>query len=792
MAAHAPDGPRAHRADDPAPGPEAPAPIRERAHANARRAAGSATEGRMAKTKTLVDDFNDDQRDTALWTGFGAYRETGGRIELSPPGVAGSYAGYESAVTYDLTDSRVHVELVSPLRAAEGADCNLLLTVDASNSLGISVEAGQVFIALKVGGTFSSPGSVPYDPDRHRWLRLREKGGTVHWETSADGAAYETLHAQAVPFALTALNVGISAGTYQDVAAPGIAVFDNLNVRATSRSRRVEERRLAARAVREQAAELAASRRHFEHANNDDEVNYPALGFVGNFSKSLRHDALGDPDPVSYGSLLRALESRDPADFEEILLGEGGKKLTNPQAGLAFDLQGPDAQALTQPPAPRFDSEQAAHEMGELYWMAAARDVWFGDYGSDAIIARAADSLTTEFPRFGGTVPVTPQNIFRGIFPGAQAGPYVSQFLWKGNADPRKPDGQGRDADEGFITYGTLVIDQRQLTVVPGVDYLTEFSWWLAAQNGKDFRGDDQFDPTRRFIRNLRDGGNYVHFDQVLNAFYNAAFLLLSEPTGNQLSGVGAGRPQVDAEFPLDQGNPYDPPGTARDSRTQVGFATFGAIHILQALCEVTGRAAREVWWQKWGVHRRLRPEEYGGRVDNHLAGRRTYPIEKSVLTSLDSGGLSAVYPNATGTYLLPQLFPEGAPTHPAYGAGHATISGACATMLKAFFDEDKAIENPVMASADGLSLVPLATDPNLTVGGELNKLAHNISLFRNAAGVHWRTDDVQSLLLGEEVAVRLLQEMSLTFNEDSAFFQLTRLDGRTIRIYDGIVDLVP
>ncbi len=51
------------------------------------------------------------------------------------------------------------------------------------------------------------------------------------------------------------------------------------------------------------------------------------------------------------------------------------------------------------------------------------------------------------------------QNIFRGIYPGEQVGPYVSQFLLKGNVDPRKPDGLGRDADEGYISYGARVID---------------------------------------------------------------------------------------------------------------------------------------------------------------------------------------------------------------------------------------------------------------------------------------------------------------------------------------------
>ncbi len=38
-------------------------------------------------------------------------------------------------------------------------------------------------------------------------------------------------------------------------------------------------------------------------------------------------------------------------------------------------------------------------------------------------------------------------------------------------------------------------------------------------------------------------------------------------------------------------------------------------------------------------------------------------------------------------TALLPMAFPEGSPMHPAYGAGHATVAGACVTILKAFFD---------------------------------------------------------------------------------------------------------
>jgi hypothetical protein len=183
--------------------------------------------------------------------------------------------------------------------------------------------------------------------------------------------------------------------------------------------------------------------------------------------------------------------------------------------------------------------------------------------------------------------------------------------------------------------------------------------------------------------------------------------------------------------------------------------------------------------------------------VHNHVTGARTYPLHTSIVTSLQSGGL-APYFGQTGekfpsSYLLPQAYPEGAPTHPAYGAGHATGSGAMATILKAFFDDTAAIENPLQASSDGLSLVAYtgADAGQMTVGGELNKLAGNIALFRDAAGVHWRSDYTESLPLGEAIAIGLLQEMSLGFNEDDAFFELTKFDGQKIRIFDGKVEPV-
>ncbi|HST57144.1 MAG TPA: vanadium-dependent haloperoxidase [Longimicrobium sp.] len=756
----------------------------------------------MAKAHTLVDNFNDDQTNTALWAVSppGDFvRETNGRVEVRPrSNQPGTYV-YYTPVPYDVTESSFAVEVV---RAATGPDVRTgIALLGLGGNVNLWIQNGGVEATYIIAAVTTVLARVAYDPAVHRWLRVREWTGTTYWETSADGCTWVVLAQAPDPISLTAVHLYLGAEEVTATPAPGTAVLDNANVQNTPLARRVEQRRRAARDVRVQAAQVAAARPHDEHANNNDEANYPGQPLIGNYTKGLRHDALGDPEPGSYTTLLRALQSEDPADFEEITLGilppdTKRFKLTNPQAGLAFDIAGPDAQERTIPPAPRFDSEVAAHEMGELYWMGLARDVPFTSYGSSPVITAAINSLNTEFPRFGGTAPVTAQNVFRGIYPGEQVGPYVSQFLLKGNADPRKLDGFGRDADEGFISYGARTIDQRLRPARSGRNWMGGFDVWLAVQNGVDRRGMDEFEDTRVFIHTLRDGATFVHFDQVVDAFYNAAWLLMSEPEGDQLLAASAtGRPQIDGEFPKDPGNPYDPPGMAMDSRTQSPFATFGPPHLLQALSEVLGRALRATWWQKWGVHRRLRPEEYGGRVHNHVSGARTYPLHDSIVDSLQSGGGLAPYVGPTGSlwtgnYLLRQAYPEGAPTHPAYAAGHATGSGACATILKAFFDESKAFENPRQASADGLTLVPYAgTDAaQMTVGGELNKLAGNVALFRNGAGVHWRSDYTESLPLGEAIAIGLLQEMSLGFNEDDAFFELTKFDGQRIRIFDGTV----
>jgi hypothetical protein len=493
-------------------------------------------------------------------------------------------------------------------------------------------------------------------------------------------------------------------------------------------------RQMLAWKIREQSARLERNQPLADHSTNGDEARYSNK--IASYSKGLPHNLLGEVDLAAWNSLVHALNSGEPADFENISIN-GSARLVNPQAGLAFAMQGPDSHALSIRAAPAFGSAEQAAEIGENYWMALARDVPFSDYLTNTLAQQAANDLSrfSDFrgPRSGGQV--TPSTLFRGVGPGDLAGPYISQFLWQDTP------------------FGAESVDRRMRTAVGGVDYLTIYTDWLSIQNGSG-AGPNLIDSTPRYIRNGRDLSQWVHMDVLFQAYFDALLILFR---------MGA---------PRDAGNPYD------TSRTQIGFGTLGDPYIASVLCAIAREALKAVWFQKWFVHRRLRPEVFGGRIHNHVTGKTSYPIHSEILKS-------AVLPELyrrNSSYLLPQAYPEGSPLHPSYGAGHATVAGACVTVLKAFFDESFIISNPVEATIDGLRLVPY-TGPALTVGGELNKLASNVAIGRNFAGIHWRSDATESLKLGEELAIRYLREERACFNEQFAGYSLTRFDGTTVTV---------
>ena len=505
-------------------------------------------------------------------------------------------------------------------------------------------------------------------------------------------------------------------------------------------------RKAEAYRIRMNAARMAFQRGSALHPTNGDEERYSNR--IGNFTKGLPHNALGEVDPNAYLALLNALSTGQKQDFEAIPLGLGAK-LTNPQSGLAFDLEGPDSHSLTMPPAPELASAQGAGELVELYWMALARDVHFADWSASPVITAAAEELSSlsDFrgPKADGRV--TPDTLFRGNTSGDLVGPYLSQFLWLP------------------IPQGSMSLEQKLYTMQPDSNYLTGYDEWLAIQNG--FKpAPYAMDSTPRYIRNLRDLGEWVHVDALYQAYHQACLILLGlYGTPGQRNWYG------NAGAPFDAGNPY------WASNNQACFGTFCGPHILSLVTEVASRALKACWFQKWFVSRRLRPEAMGGLLHQTRASIVSRPLHSDVLNASAPGHVYSLY----GSYLLPTAVPEGSPTHPSYAAGHATVAGACVTILKAWFEESTVIPYPVMPNADGTALVAY-NGPALTVGNELNKLAANVAQGRNTLGIHYRSDYWESLKLGEQLAIGILQEQAATYNEGGSW-TLTRFDGTTITI---------
>lgn len=222
--------------------------------------------------------------------------------------------------------------------------------------------------------------------------------------------------------------------------------------------------------------------------------------------------------------------------------------------------------------------------------------------------------------------------------------------------------------------------------------------------------------------------------------------------------------------------------GSGIDGPDQGGFVTFGSAHVLDLVTKAARAGLEGAWFHKWLVHRRLRPEVTGGRIEIQRSRIKDYGISQEILGSEAIARVVA----ANGSALLPQAYPEGSPLHPAYPAGHAALAGSCATVLKAFFNEDFVIPHPVQASADGQAL-DTWRGADLTLGHELDKLASNISVGRCAAGIHYRFDN-RGMTVGEQQAIGILRDHSITYNEEFGGFTLTTFNGERLRIVSGQV----
>lgn len=559
-----------------------------------------------------------------------------------------------------------------------------------------------------------------------------------------------------------------------------------------SRLSKPDERRIAF-GVRQAAARYQTMQQPQQNIENLNPDELTIADYAGQHSKALEHNTstgvLTTNGKAAYVQLRSAMLSGLQADFNAIARAPGAvRKLVSPQAALAFSMMGRDSSLMVGHAPFSVTSAKGSANLLEVYWKAICRDVYFNEYGtgvgtdadgSGGSLTSKASLVLNDFgvdfdgPRSGGQV--TPSVLFRGNYSGCLVGPYVSQFLLASL----------------HRVFQAQIAEKQLLPIAQKREFGVSHADFESLQNGlipKSYNAND-FDPVNlRYPVTGRDLATYVHMDGLYEAYYNAANVLLFNG------------------FPLSPVLPY----LSGSITNEVPFASMGVPDIQASLAAVADEAIKAAWANKWRAWRLLRPEEFAGLVHQYkVTGLNPYNIHSS-MTALHAGidTLQIVYNrNATQslasidplqlltlseaqTYYLPQIYPEGCPIHPTYPSGHATVAGACITVIKAFFDDQALISTymtPVKPNpADFTQLVALSGEGELvmTVGGELDKVAANIAMGRNFAGIHYRDDADYGMELGERIAICWLQDKARTYAEEGfTGFELTKLNGQRIRI---------
>lgn len=487
-----------------------------------------------------------------------------------------------------------------------------------------------------------------------------------------------------------------------------------------------------------QSAERATEVELNQQINPDVEND----NYVGLYSKGMTHNSTTLVcDETKIKELQIAMKSGEQNDFDD-LDKAGARKQVSPQAALSFENMGGDPMGFTMPTPPALASRHAAADMVEVFEKNILRDKTFSELnegGTDTDIQRAIDSINAfgsdyKGPKVNGQV--TRKLLFRGLGPKEDVGPYVSQLL----LHP--------------VPFGSHSVTQTYVAR-NGQYGITEANF-LAIQNGNV--PVPQSLGSLRYCSTLRDLGSIAHADFVYQQFLYAALILM-------------GRPRQSA-FPV----------LSKEDR----FVTNGGpVDLGCAVTEVARHALKATWNQKWHKHLRLRPEAMAARVVKELEGVLPAGTVHSDLISsatIDAVKAYNVSKGGENKAFLPVQVAEGSPLHPSYPAGHAAIAGACATIIKLFIADGAWSSTGLAAkeSLDGSTLSNYAgTDVSeMTIHGELNKIASNISIARNMLGVHYRSDGDEGMKLGEKVAIQYFKDLRAQQNETIGKITIIKFDG--------------
>lgn len=188
----------------------------------------------MPLLTTLVDTFNDNVIGPEWGDSYGGVSETGGTARV--PLVAGVYAGYQTGRAWTLAGASIYLKTTTLPAVSTGTDVGVHFMVTSAvdgTALGFKINRVTGMLRMQSNTSYFDAGAVEiaYSAVTHLWLRLRETGGNVLWDTSPDGTTWTNRRTLATPAWVTSSidTCAVDLFCYRDAGVTDFAAYDNVN-----------------------------------------------------------------------------------------------------------------------------------------------------------------------------------------------------------------------------------------------------------------------------------------------------------------------------------------------------------------------------------------------------------------------------------------------------------------------------------------------------------------------------------------------------------------------------------
>ncbi|MFD9276912.1 hypothetical protein ACFWD7_06415 [Streptomyces mirabilis] len=196
----------------------------------------------MPSFSTLSDNFNDGVIGPNWGNSYGGANETGGQARV--PCVAGSYAGYQTAYSWTFAGSSLFMKVVTAPAASTATEAYCGVMVNApgiddgagplfGTRVGFTINAVSGMLRMQSDSAYFDPTAVEiaYNATTHAFLRLREDGTNVYWDTSPDGTTWTNRRTLATPAWIPASidTCALDMSAHRDAGVTDYAAYDLFN-----------------------------------------------------------------------------------------------------------------------------------------------------------------------------------------------------------------------------------------------------------------------------------------------------------------------------------------------------------------------------------------------------------------------------------------------------------------------------------------------------------------------------------------------------------------------------------